>query len=188
MKLPAKIRGWFNPSANPEKLWAHYIATNNKQSLALLVEQFNLPLYHYLVSQSDKELAQDVLQTSWLKVMKVTQSSKAHTNIKSWLFAIARNTLIDELRRRQRWQWQDVEQQLLTGESLEKEYEFSDRLVKFNRVVDQLPFFQREVFILQQEGFSLLEICQLTDESFETVKSRLRYARSNIKKLMGPEL
>lgn len=188
MKLPAKIRGWFNPSANPEKLLANYIATNNKQSLALLVEQFNLPLYHYLVSQSDKELAQDVLQSSWLKVMKVKQSAKEHSNVKSWLFTIARNTLIDELRRQQRWQWQDVEQQLLTGESLEKECELTDKLAKFNRVVNQLTFFQREVFILQQEGFSLLEICQLTDESFETVKSRLRYARSNIKKLMGPEL
>ncbi|WDE05253.1 sigma-70 family RNA polymerase sigma factor [Thalassomonas viridans] len=188
MKLPSKIRGWFNPKASPEKLLASYIATNNKQDLALLVEQFNLSLYHYLLSQSDKELAEDVLQSSWLKVMNVKTAAREHTNVKSWLFTIARNTLIDELRRRQRWQWQDVEQEELTGQPLEQEMAGKDALAKFNQAINRLPFFQREVFILQQEGFSLLEIAGLTSETFETVKSRLRYARSNIKKLLGPEL
>jgi len=188
LKLPAKIRGWLNPQASPEKLLANYIATNSRQDLALLVEQFNLSLYHYLVSQSDEVLAEDVLQSTWLKVMKVKEGTREHTNVKSWLFTITRNTLIDELRRQQRWQWQEVEPQLLTGEPLEKELERGDKLAKFNQVVSRLAFFQREVFILQQEGFSLLEIGQLTGESFETVKSRLRYARSNIKKLMGSEL
>jgi DNA-directed RNA polymerase specialized sigma24 family protein len=48
-----------------------------------------------------------------------------------------------------------------------------------------LPFHQREAFIFQQEGFSVEEICTLTDENFETVKSRLRYARNNLKTLLG---
>ena len=188
MKLPSKIRGWFNPNATPEKLLANYIATNNKQDLALLVQQFNLSLYHYLLSQSDKELAEDVLQSTWLKVMNIKIPGKMHSNVKSWLFTIARNTLIDELRRQQRWQWQAVEQEPLTGQYLENEIEAANKLEQFNQVVNQLSFFQREVFILQQEGFSLVEISQLTDETFETVKSRLRYARDNIKKLLGSAL
>ena len=33
-----------------------------------------------------------------------------------------------------------------------------------------------------------MEICQLTDENFETVKSRLRYDRNNLKTLLGTSL
>lgn len=179
------IRGWFNPNISPEKLLTNYISTNNSEYLGLLVEQFNQSLYHYLLSQSDKELAEDVLQSTWLKVMNIKAYTKAHTNVKSWLFTIARNTLIDELRRLKRWQWQELEQQQLSGNQLENDVEMSDQLSKFNHIIDQLPFFQREVFIFQQEGFSVLQICELTGESFETVKSRLRYARVNIKTLLG---
>ena len=53
---------------------------------------------------------------------------------------------------------------------------------KFNSALLQLPILQREAFIFQQEGFSIIDICELTHSSHETVKSRLRYARTYLKK------
>lgn len=188
------IKGWFNPNISPERLLTKYSSTGNTKYLSMLVEQFNLSLYHYLLSQSDKEMAEDALQSTWLKVMKVKSAANAHTNVKSWLFTIARNTLIDELRRQQKWQWLDEDNlvghniEKSSKKSLEKSIEVEDRLAKFDHALSQLPFHQREVFIFQQEGLSLMEIGKITDESFETVKSRLRYARNNIKKTLGPEL
>ena len=188
MKLPSMIKGWFNPDINPESLLASYYSTGKSKYLSLLVEQFNLSLFHYLVSQSNKETAEDVLQSTWLKVIKTKNNAKGHTNVKGWLFTIARNALIDELRRQQKWQWQGVHEGLVASNTLEKQLESYDRLASFNQALEQLPFHQREVFILQQEGFSLMEIAQLTHEEFEAVKSRLRYARTNIKKILGPKL
>ena len=90
------IKGWYNPSTSPEKLLANYISTGKNKYLSLLVEQFNLSLYHYLLSQSNKELAEDVVQTTWLKVMKTYSASQQHSkpqsNVKSGLCTIARNT------------------------------------------------------------------------------------------------
>jgi RNA polymerase sigma-70 factor (ECF subfamily) len=63
-----------------------------------------------------------------------------------------------------------------------------DRIEAFNIAIIQLPFHQRETLIFQQEGFSVMEIAQLTNESFETVKSRLRYARNNLKEMLGAQL
>jgi RNA polymerase sigma-70 factor (ECF subfamily) len=63
--------------------------------------------------------------------------------------------------------------------------EQEDSLTQFDQAIIQLPFYQREAFIFQQEGFTLMDISQLTNESFETVKSRLRYARNNLQKLLG---
>jgi RNA polymerase sigma factor (sigma-70 family) len=179
------IKGWLNTTHSPERLLENYASTGNKQYLSLLVEQFNLSLYHYLYSLSDKETAEDTLQTTWIKVIKVKSATHTHTNVKSWLYTVARNTLIDELRRQQKWQWQELTEHQIEPSSLAKIVEINSRLEAFNRAINELPFFQREAIVFQQEGFSVIEIGQLTNESFETVKSRLRYARNNLKEMLG---
>ena len=188
------IKGWFNPNISPEILLTRYIATSKDKYFILLVEQFNQPIYHYLLSQSDKEMAEDIIQSMWLKVIKIKEIHQTHNNVKSWLFTIARNTLIDELRRQNRWQTQPLDEPDISSElsvlsqtvnyTLEQELENKDRLAIFNQAVTLLPFHQREAFIFQQEGFSVLQIAELTDESFETIKSRLRYARTHIKNFL----
>lgn len=179
------IKGWLNTNITPERLLDNYVSTGDKNNIVKLVEQFNLSIFHYLMSLSDKETAEDAIQTTWLKVMKVRVTTKEHTNVKSWLYTIARNTLIDELRRQQKWQVQVIEEHHLNSISLSREFERNDRLERFNLAINQLPFYQREAFIFQQEGFSVIEICHLTNENFETVKSRLRYARNNLKEMLG---
>ena len=182
------IKGWFNPHASPEKLLENYCATGKEHYLTLLVKQFHQPLYHYLLTQSDQATAQDLLQSTWLKVINNRHRQVAHSHVKSWLFTIARNNLIDELRRQQRWQWHELEPEHLPSETLEQLVANADKLSCFNQVITQLPFHQREAFLFQQEGFTIDEICQLTDANFETVKSRLRYARNNLKTVLGPKL
>jgi RNA polymerase sigma factor (sigma-70 family) len=179
------IKGWLNTSITPERLLEDYVSTGDKSNIAKLVEQFNLSIYHYLLSLSDKETAEDTIQTTWLKVLNVQSTTKQHTNVKSWLYTIARNTLIDELRRQKKWQWQTLEEHHTNCCSLDQEIEKKEHLEIFNLALSQLPFYQREAFIFQQEGFSAIEICELTNENFETVKSRLRYARKNLKKMLG---
>lgn len=178
------IKGWLNPNICPEILLSKYCSTGESRYLVLLVKQFNVSLFHYLLSLSSKEIAEDALQLTWLKVMNASKNSH-HTNVKSWIFTIARNTLIDELRRQQKWQWQELTDELLVSQNLENFLAADDQLTRFNEVLAQLPFYQKEAFIFQQEGFSLLEICQLVDENFETVKSRLRYARNHLKAVLG---
>jgi len=194
LKLPSMMKGWFNPSISPEILLTRYIATSKEKYIILLVEQFNQSIYHYLLSQSDKEMAEDVMQQMWLKVMTIKAVNQTHNNVKSWLFTIARNTLIDELRRQQRWQSQPIDEAILSTDrlfaermishTLEQESDKNAKLTAFNHAITLLPFLQREAFIFQQEGFSVLQISELTQDSFETIKSRLRYARTHLKNFL----
>lgn len=185
MQLPSLIKGWYNPTTTPEKLLVMYSSTRHNKYLVLLVEQFNRPLYHYLLTQSNKELAEDVIQTTWLKVMQNSKQDVSQIRVKSWLFTIARNTLIDELRRQHKWQCQALDESLMLSVSLEQDVQAKSRLAQFNQALEKLPFLQREAFIFQQEGFSVMDIAELTDASFETIKSRLRYARNNLAHLLG---
>lgn len=187
MKLPSLIKGWLSSknivNEQPEKLLAMYLATSDSKYLNSLVAYYNDALYHYILSQSDRELAEDVLQITWLKVIKSADKFQNTGSVKSWLFSIARNTLIDELRRKNKWDWSSIDD-LTSNVSIEKSLIEQDRLTIFNQAIDNLPFYQREAFIFQQEGFSLDEISLLTNESFETVKSRVRYAKKRIKKYL----
>ena len=131
MQLPSMIKGWYNPNISPERLLTSYLATGKNNYLSLLVEQFNLSLYHYLLSQSNKEMAEDVVQSTWLKVMKAEKQpqgqNKPQSNVKSWLFTIARNTLIDEFRRQNIWQSQLLDENKMLTASLEKSLQASNR-------------------------------------------------------------
>ena len=197
MNLPSKVKGWLSSaqvglpylkqSASPEEVMAQYIATGKKYYLTRLVNEFNGSLYHYLLTQSDKTTAEDVVQTVWLKVMN-SQSQMTPTHIKSWLFTIARNTLIDELRKQNKWQYVEFDDQLSDSHNLELAFEKETQLNLFNQALSALPFLQREAFIFQHEGFSLMEIAELTHESQETIKSRLRYARNHLKSKVGAKL
>lgn len=181
MKLPSTIKGWFNPQYHPDILLEKFALAGEQKYLSALVKHFSPMIFHYLLSQSDYATAEDILQTTWLKVIKKAHQYKKNSSSKSWLFTIARHTLIDELRRLKRWDFQEIEEQYLNSITLSKQIMNNDALSRFNVAIEQLPFYQREAFIFQQEGFSLQEMAQLCGEQQETIKSRLRYARKNIK-------
>ena len=215
MKLPSKIKGWLSTGLtaelslekSSEQLLNQYYETNKASDLALLVARFNQPVFHFVLTLSDRVTAEDVVQSMWEKVIHSAQSAKQQTSnlqtsnlqtsnlqpvkqniaVKSWLFTIARNTLIDELRRQNRWQNESYEEHAVESFSPEKLLELKDRLALFNSALAKLSYAQREAYVFQQEGFSVVEICQVTGESFETIKSRLRYARNNLVKLMSQQ-
>ena len=96
------MKGWFTPVNHPDKLLQLFAKTNDYKYLEALVVEFNQTLFHYLLSQSDKVTAEDVLQITWLKVINKKQLYQPTGSAKYWLFAIARNALIDELRKQQK--------------------------------------------------------------------------------------
>ena len=178
------IKGWFNSEIKPELLLDKYAQSGDRRALERLIEHFHRDLFHFLLSQSDHALAEDCLQNTWLKVMKNAHQYHLGTSVKNWLFTIARNTLIDELRRVNRYQFQAVTELNSDSITLSDEIMASDTLIIFNQVISQLAFSQREAFILQQEGFSIAEIATMTDEKVETIKSRIRYAKQTIKAIL----
>lgn len=58
-------------------------------------------IYLYLYSLcKNRELAEDLMQEVFLKAL--LSLSDAHTNMRAWLYKVARNTCLNELRRRNR--------------------------------------------------------------------------------------
>ncbi|TLU64086.1 sigma-70 family RNA polymerase sigma factor [Thalassotalea litorea] len=207
-KISSLIKGWLNPALSPEQQMLAYCQQPDAARLKPLVERYSDDLYHFLIAQSDVAVAEDILQHTWLKVIEKHQSFKQGSNVKSWLFTIARNTLIDDLRRNQRWDFSDIDDAIAAQDSNAERYNpdsfnqsslshlSTEQLVSdseqqgisetsFQLLIQALPMAQRESVILQLEGFSIQDIAMITSEKTETVKSRLRYAKLALKKHLG---
>ncbi|MDP2715648.1 sigma-70 family RNA polymerase sigma factor [Rheinheimera sp.] len=174
------------PEYSAEQLFSLYRDSANPCYLEQLIALHGNDLYYFLLQQSDAALAGDISQQCWLTLVEQRGNFLGLSSFKTWLFSIGRNRLLDELRRLQRWQYQQSEEEplaelLCPAQQLEQQ----QQQLQFNQQLLLLPFLQREALMLQLEGFSLAEISQITQQPAQTIKSRLRYAKQALQQLSG---
>ncbi|XQF89565.1 sigma-70 family RNA polymerase sigma factor [Pseudoalteromonas espejiana] len=174
------IKSWLFETPSKDCM-ASYAKSGDNRHLEQLIALYSNDLYHYLVTQSNTHLAYDVSQQTWLKVIEKRHLYQAQTTPKAWLFKLARNTLIDEYRKQQRFVEPDENTHLPAQQNAQSNISYQ----AFDNALKQLSFVQREAITLQQEGFSLADIALITQSSHESVKTRLRYAKQNLKRLLG---
>ena len=182
MVLPAEN---LNQSVTDEALMLAY-AKGTASAFDSLYQRHKKVVFRFFVKQGlSQAIAEELCHDTWLKLINAREKYQQQALFRTYLFTIARNTLIDELRQLKKWQWQELTDEHLKTDSFAKQHELVDRLTLFNLAISQLSFYQREALIFQQEGFSVMEISQLIGEPFETVKTRLRYAKNNLKAMLG---
>ena len=170
-----------SPAASSwDSLIQRYQTTGDNRALEALYDEHANRLYYYLLVMSDPNTAADVTQKVWLKLVESPQLYKAQGQFQAWLFTVGHRMLIDEIRRDKRWTYDD------DVDALPDEHQELRHCDDFHQALKQLPFAQREAFSLQQEDFSLQDIATICNVPVETVKTRLRYARDNLRKLWKP--
>jgi RNA polymerase sigma factor (sigma-70 family) len=180
MSFTLAIKTLFKASISNEQLMLAYAEKADSKLLSQLYDQCADDLYHFLLSQAGSELAKDISQLTWLKVIEKKHLYRDSGRFTAWLFTLSRHLLIDELRKSGRLCNLNDKAQLSCSSPLESS--FSNIHKAFDQALRNLCFEQRESFCLQQEGFSLVEIANITSSPIETIKSRLRYAKASLKK------
>lgn len=67
------------------------------------VERYGDILYRYIIARVfEKEIAEDLVQDTFLAALKAMPSFKGNSSEKTWLFAILKNKLVDYFRNQQR--------------------------------------------------------------------------------------
>jgi RNA polymerase sigma-70 factor, ECF subfamily len=143
-------------------------------------------LYAFLYRSCPRQTAvEDLAQDAWMAVVKAAERYQPRASFKTWLYQIARNRLVDF------WRGSDN-----THSSLEAAPEPAidpnsnsrqDMQQQLLAAIAELPAEQRDALLLQEQGFSLREIAEITGDGQETVKSRLRYARTQLRRQLGGE-
>lgn len=170
--------------------------TDDKQTLAdglrlrdpdlldRLIEQYQQRLYRYLLFLTgESALAEDLFQETWIRVLERGHQYNAKSKFASWLFAIARNLVIDVSRRKK---FRSLEE--LADPESNQPFEPPDEraisalqllVTRENEQAVQLsllkiPAYYREVLLLRfHEELGLEEIATVLATPLSTVKSRL---------------
>ncbi|MEO2053656.1 RNA polymerase sigma factor [Flagellimonas beolgyonensis] len=163
------------------------LAEKDDKAISLLYENYGDTLYGvaYKVVK-DEDLAQDVLQESFIKIWKKADSYDASkAKLFTWLFRITRNTAIDKLRslsnKADKEVQIDVSNVYKVGvEGISPEHldiqENLDKLEEKYRIVLEALFF---------EGMTQQEASEELDIPLGTIKSRLKIGLRELGKIYG---
>lgn len=144
--------------------------------------------------------ADEVLQETFVRVVKNISRLKVEANFTSFVFKIATNYCIDIIRKRQRKyvvleddEFEDSGRyQLELSRSIqtpEDEQENKQLLELINAAIAELPPKQRATIILHDvDGYSKEEIAQMMDCPQATVRSNLHIARAKVKQRLKAKL
>jgi len=143
----------------------------------------------------NRDTADEFMQEVWFAVARQAAHYRPAARFTTWLFTIAHHRIVDWARRiRPHTSLESLHHEIgsvvmqLTADpssgplAAAVAHEQSSALA---RALAELPIEQRDAFLMQIEGdLSVEEIAAVTGVSFETSKSRLRYARLKLRDLL----
>lgn len=141
-------------------------------------------LFAYLYrSCQRRDVVEELAQDAWTAVINRAPQYRADASFKTWLYRIASNRMTDFWRRRDNHHTALApDDEPVTDVSQAETEQLSSQLWQ---AIARLPQDQRDALLLQEQGFSQREIASITGAGDETVKSRLRYARAQLRELLG---
>ena len=148
-------------------------------------------VFRFFIRQNlSNAVAEELCHDTWLKLINNRESYQATALFSTFLFTIARRLAIDYSQKKstklEKQQDNSEDQYDVAPQGNIEQADATDNQTLANALKQQiaaLPFAQREVFLLKQEGgFSLEDIAKITSQNKEKVKSSWRYALQKMRK------
>lgn len=169
--------------------------SGNEAPLEILISKYQQRIYSYiLVRIQDQDLANDIFQDTFVKVINTLKRGKYNEEGKflQWTMRIAHNLVIDHFRRAKRMPTMAPTDEFNIFNVLKDgNLNIESSLIKdqietdLHKLIEQLPDDQREVLKLRHfSGLSFKEIAEQTGVSINTALGRMRYALINLRKMM----
>jgi RNA polymerase sigma-70 factor (ECF subfamily) len=163
-------------------------------ALSVLISRYKDQLYTALVLLvKDKELAEDIFQDVFVRVINSLKNNRYRHEgfFFAWIIRIAHNLYLDHLRKAKRRpaisSFDSMDNLDGVDDPSEKDTRLleENRLQKIREVIWRLPPDQQEIIILRHyAGLSFKEIASVMQISINTALGRMRYALTNLRKIM----
>jgi RNA polymerase sigma-70 factor, ECF subfamily len=159
----------------------------NQRAFAEVYQKLSEGVFAYCLKiLADRQLAQDVVQETFIKVQQHAHTIQNDESFKSWVFRIARNEALMQLRKKR------VNGELKDDSVWDEETPYKlalsvERTEIVNRMLDSLKHEYREALVLMvYEAMSYAEIAHVTGTTESSVKSRIFRARkAMVERLKG---
>lgn len=177
-----------------EELAIMYVDGDNK-AFDLLLSRNQEKLFTYILFVvRDREMANDMFQETFFKVVSRLQQGKyiANGKFSAWLMRIAHNVIMDWYRQQRAQNIVDAPKEndlsnvgsTLLESSCEGELVNNQVMEDVRRMMSHLPASQREVVFMRfYQQMSFKEIAECTGVSINTALGRMRYAILNLRRM-----
>jgi RNA polymerase sigma-70 factor (ECF subfamily) len=165
----------------------------NRQDLAQELERLHPASFSWALSccRRDREEAEEVLQTCYLKVLEGRARFDGRSSFKTFLFGVIRRTVAEQRRRRAlnaiwlaRW-GRTTQEDGVQGAAAEPS---GDRLRRLDAALAQLPRRQREVIELRlQHKMTIEEAARALSISIGSARVHFARAKERLRRLLGEE-
>ena len=159
----------------------------------LLVERYQRPILSLITRMvHDPALAEDLAQEVFVKAYHKLRTYDPRRKLSSWLFKIAHNTAIDQLRRaslkivpleatasdgEESWEILPADEKQGPGQRAER----AETMAQLETALGRLSPTYREILLLRfREGLAYHEIAEVTGLAMGTVKVQLHRARKKL--------
>ena len=169
------------------QLIANYLSGDEK-SLELLIEKHLKPVYRFVYRYvGNAQDAQDITQDAFVKAWRNLRKFDRQKSFKTWIFAIAKNTAIDFLKKRKAVSFSEFESKEKRNtlvESMADPSPLPHELFEKGAIAQMLtlainrlsPRYRTVVLLRHTEELAFREIAESLQEPINTVKSRYRRA------------
>lgn len=165
-----------------------------------LIVQYQHRLFRYLLHLSgDRQLAEDIFQETWLRVLERGAQYDSRYKFEAWLISIARNLVLDHMRRKHPRTFTEMTRPdepdpvaAIPDHSAPTPFDLAARSQlqeQMSAALDTLEPIFREVLTLRfHEGMQIAEIGQVIGIPPATVKSRLYRALAKLEQCIPGRL
>jgi len=176
------------------ELVALYLKGDSK-SFEALIQKHKNKIYAFILSKiRNRDLAEDIFQDTFIKVINSLQKGKYNEEGKflPWVMRIANNLVIDYFRKSKKMRTIapmdnfDIFDILQDGEKNIEDNLVNNQIHKdLRKLIEHLPEDQKEVLKMRYYAeLSFKEISESTGVSINTALGRMRYALINLRKLI----
>lgn len=173
------------------QLISEYIS-GNETSFEILVKRYLKPVYNTVYSYAENQAeAEDIAQEVFVKIWKNIRKFNPEKSFKSWIFAIAKNTALDALKKKRAIpfsMFDTVDGNLITDTIADKSplaleiAEYNENEAIIAESVMKLPIKYRKIVNLRLKDLTFRSIAGIMGESINTVKSKYLRAIKLLKK------
>lgn len=170
------------------------------RAFEVLLARHRRPVFNFLLRfVGDRATAEDLLQDTFMRIIKGAEAYKRQAKFTTWLYTIARNLCVDQARRRKHRNHASLDAPLDRSEDhgnlmdmLPNAEVATDRqsanhqlYERMHRAIASLSDDQREVFLMREFlDLPFKEIADVVGVPENTVKSRMRYALEKLRQLL----
>jgi len=187
---------------DPDSVLMKQVRAGNREAFEKLVDKYKQPVVNLIArTLGDATEAEDLAQNVFIQAYKAAHRYKVSARFSTWLYTIARNLCLNELRRRSRHPAEPLEIHGAEGEPADRNLEDTasaqppevvlqrELETKLNEALTELPEKQRIAIILcAREEMPYEEIAKVIGCSLAATKSLIFRGREALKMKLKPYL